>query len=166
MGKHWSERLSCRCGITFRNYSQEARHRHNFPLLCRKPIEDGDFRRGDKVKVKSRLFPVWLEGNVRKVLNKDGGKQVVVDARAPDGGAKMVCVTLHENISLVDRPKPRNEPPPSPPWHDWTGGKQPVHAMAVEVERRDKVRFTSMSGRLDWAHNKTGTDIVRWRLVG
>jgi len=29
-------RLSCRCGATFRSYGAEARHRHNFPMLCRK----------------------------------------------------------------------------------------------------------------------------------
>lgn len=28
--------LSCQCGATFRSYQAEARHRHNFPLLCRK----------------------------------------------------------------------------------------------------------------------------------
>lgn len=27
----------CRCGATFRSYAAEARHRHNFPALCRKP---------------------------------------------------------------------------------------------------------------------------------
>ena len=30
-------KYSCSCGATFRTYSAEARHRHNFPLLCRKP---------------------------------------------------------------------------------------------------------------------------------
>lgn len=35
--RHWSERLSCSCGKIFRNYQQEAFHRHNFPALCRKP---------------------------------------------------------------------------------------------------------------------------------
>lgn len=34
---HWSERYSCSCGASFRSYAAEARHRHNFPLLCRKP---------------------------------------------------------------------------------------------------------------------------------
>lgn len=27
--RHWSERLSCSCGKIFRNYQQEAFHRHN-----------------------------------------------------------------------------------------------------------------------------------------
>jgi hypothetical protein len=27
--------LSCSCGATFRSMSGEARHRHNFPALCR-----------------------------------------------------------------------------------------------------------------------------------
>lgn len=34
--RHWSEVYSCRCGMRFRSYAAEARHRHNFPLLCRK----------------------------------------------------------------------------------------------------------------------------------
>lgn len=36
MGKHWSEVLSCSCGATFRTPIEEAKHRHNFPILCRK----------------------------------------------------------------------------------------------------------------------------------
>jgi hypothetical protein len=36
MAKHWSERLSCQCGKTFRSISAEAVHRHNFPALCRR----------------------------------------------------------------------------------------------------------------------------------
>lgn len=27
----------CQCGMTFRTAIAEARHRHNFPLLCRQP---------------------------------------------------------------------------------------------------------------------------------
>jgi len=37
MGKHWSERLGCQCGASFRAMAAEAYHRHNFPLLCRPP---------------------------------------------------------------------------------------------------------------------------------
>jgi hypothetical protein len=37
MKRHWSEQLACRCGAVFRSYAAEARHRHNFPLLCRAP---------------------------------------------------------------------------------------------------------------------------------
>ena len=29
--------LGCQCGATFRSPLAEARHRHNFPLLCRQP---------------------------------------------------------------------------------------------------------------------------------
>lgn len=29
--------LGCSCGHVSSNMSEEARHRHNFPLLCRKP---------------------------------------------------------------------------------------------------------------------------------
>lgn len=36
MRKHWSETFSCSCGKTFRSYSAEAYHRHNFPLFCKK----------------------------------------------------------------------------------------------------------------------------------
>lgn len=34
---------SCRCGKTFRSYGAEARHRHNFPMLCKaaKPKKRG-----------------------------------------------------------------------------------------------------------------------------
>jgi len=35
MRKHWSEVLSCRCGKTFQSAVDEARHRHNFPMLCK-----------------------------------------------------------------------------------------------------------------------------------
>ena len=35
MARHWSERLQCSCGKSFRSYSAEAVHRHNFPLLCK-----------------------------------------------------------------------------------------------------------------------------------
>jgi hypothetical protein len=37
MAKHWSEELGCRCGARFRSYEAEARHRHNFPALCKRP---------------------------------------------------------------------------------------------------------------------------------
>lgn len=38
MTKHWSEALFCpHCGKTFRSALAEAKHRHNFPLLCKKP---------------------------------------------------------------------------------------------------------------------------------
>lgn len=38
MARHWSERaqLTCSCGHVSRSVMAEARHRHNFPLLCRK----------------------------------------------------------------------------------------------------------------------------------
>ena len=36
MPKHWSEVMACRCGMRFRTSIEEARHRHNFPILCRK----------------------------------------------------------------------------------------------------------------------------------
>lgn len=35
MTKHWTERLQCSCGKTFRNMAQEACHRHNFPTMCK-----------------------------------------------------------------------------------------------------------------------------------
>lgn len=37
MTRHWSERLVCQCGMSFRSNGAEAQHRHNFPLMCRKP---------------------------------------------------------------------------------------------------------------------------------
>lgn len=39
MARHWSERaqLTCSCGHVSRSMAEEARHRHNFPMLCRKP---------------------------------------------------------------------------------------------------------------------------------
>lgn len=37
MKKHWSERLVCLCGMSFRSASRESVHRHNFPALYRKP---------------------------------------------------------------------------------------------------------------------------------
>lgn len=34
---HWSDRRTCLCGASFVGPTlAEARHRHNFPLLCRK----------------------------------------------------------------------------------------------------------------------------------
>lgn len=35
MKKHWSEIYQCSCGMKFRSYLAEAKHRHNFPILCR-----------------------------------------------------------------------------------------------------------------------------------
>ena len=35
MPKHWSEKLVCSCGMSFRSYAAEAKHRHNYPALCR-----------------------------------------------------------------------------------------------------------------------------------
>ena len=42
MKRHWSEYTSCTCGATFRvGTTAEARHRHNFPLLCKsKPFSE------------------------------------------------------------------------------------------------------------------------------
>lgn len=37
MAKHWYEVLACSCGKRFRSAIAEARHRHNFPALCRLP---------------------------------------------------------------------------------------------------------------------------------
>jgi hypothetical protein len=35
VARHWSEQLSCfACGKAFRSAVAEARHRHNFPVLC------------------------------------------------------------------------------------------------------------------------------------
>ena len=33
--KHWSERLTCRCGASFSSATAEAMHRHSYPALCR-----------------------------------------------------------------------------------------------------------------------------------
>lgn len=35
MIKHWSGVWVCSCGMRFSSYAAEARHRHNFPILCR-----------------------------------------------------------------------------------------------------------------------------------
>lgn len=54
--------LSCRCGKRFRSYQAEARHRHNFPVLCKAP----------KLRIPSRIFgggPVK-----RKVRTKYGSR--------------------------------------------------------------------------------------------
>lgn len=35
MGRHWSDTYSCHaCGKIFWSAIAEARHRHNFPVLC------------------------------------------------------------------------------------------------------------------------------------
>lgn len=37
MGRHWSGKMSCHaCGTTFRSAISEARHRHNFPVMCKR----------------------------------------------------------------------------------------------------------------------------------
>lgn len=58
MARHWSEVLSCSgCGMRFRSLSEEARHRHNFPVLCRAPQTTYRFREtttGRRVSVYSR----------------------------------------------------------------------------------------------------------------
>lgn len=35
MSKHWSEKLTCSCGKSFRSMAAEAFHRHNFPAFCK-----------------------------------------------------------------------------------------------------------------------------------
>lgn len=44
--------LGCSCGHVSRSMSEEARHRHNFPALCRKPKrspkDDRDTRHDQK----------------------------------------------------------------------------------------------------------------------
>lgn len=35
--RHWADKLSCQCGATFRSALAEAKHRHNFPALCKRP---------------------------------------------------------------------------------------------------------------------------------
>lgn len=57
MARHWSEDLGCRCGMRFRSMVAEARHRHNFPALCRAPTTTYRFREassGRRVSVQSR----------------------------------------------------------------------------------------------------------------
>ena len=36
MKRHWTESYGCVCGMKFRSYAAEGKHRHNFPRLCRK----------------------------------------------------------------------------------------------------------------------------------
>jgi len=35
--RHWTEVLQCSCGMRFRDMAAEAKHRHNFPMFCRRP---------------------------------------------------------------------------------------------------------------------------------
>lgn len=37
MARHWSEKMTCICGWSTHSITAEAKHRHNFPALCRKP---------------------------------------------------------------------------------------------------------------------------------
>lgn len=40
MSRHWTDRMACPvCGWTTTNPVAEAKHRHNFPILCRLPEE-------------------------------------------------------------------------------------------------------------------------------
>lgn len=39
MVRHWSDKMTCICGWHTYSAQSEARHRHNFPKLCRKPKE-------------------------------------------------------------------------------------------------------------------------------
>lgn len=57
MTRHWSERLTCQCGASFRSYGEEAVHRHNFPALCRAPLRAYKFSSGEprrRVTVRTR----------------------------------------------------------------------------------------------------------------
>ena len=49
MSRHWSdEGMHCLlCGKTFRSAMAEARHRHNAPMLCRKPRAAKPSRKAD-----------------------------------------------------------------------------------------------------------------------
>lgn len=44
--------LGCSCGHIARSYAAEARHRHNFPLLCRRPRRDPQ----------TMLMNEWIDG--------------------------------------------------------------------------------------------------------
>lgn len=47
--RDWTDRMQCSCGMTFRSMSAEAKHRHNFPLLCK-----------GKEKERARVVGDWL----------------------------------------------------------------------------------------------------------
>lgn len=49
MARDWRDKMTCICGWSTFNPIAEARHRHNFPLLCRKP--------------KPKLPPIELRSN-------------------------------------------------------------------------------------------------------
>jgi hypothetical protein len=51
MKRHWSETYGCACGARFTSYAAGARHRHNYPLLCRQP----------KVIKTPTLTRVWID---------------------------------------------------------------------------------------------------------
>lgn len=61
--------LHCRCGETFRTYAQEARHRHNFPSLCRKGDDpNAATSAGDKTNIGNFLCSQIVHDR------KDGGE--------------------------------------------------------------------------------------------
>jgi hypothetical protein len=52
---HWSDYTSCSCGATFRvGSTRESVHRHNFPLLCKKPkAKKGEKRVSEPSRLKT-----------------------------------------------------------------------------------------------------------------
>ena len=60
MKTHWSDRMVCSCGMSFRSISAEAVHRHNFPVLCRKP--KGPRKRPAKKATLAALLALWAAG--------------------------------------------------------------------------------------------------------
>ena len=54
MARHWSEKMTCTCGFSTYDVMKEARHRHNFPHLCRIKVKKTSIKRKKSVDTSSR----------------------------------------------------------------------------------------------------------------
>jgi hypothetical protein len=75
---HWSEWHTCTCGFKSLDYCKAARHRHNFPALCRKPPTKYKFRvvgTNRTVTVSTRASLTGADALARGVLDRRAEKQ-------------------------------------------------------------------------------------------
>lgn len=93
MKRHWSETWSCRCGATFRSSAAEAKHRHNFPLLCRRKKRYYSTI-ADQAKAKELAIAAGFKNVDEKVMTPSG-----------EGMCPRWMLYLDEAKRLIDKEK-------------------------------------------------------------
>jgi len=94
MKRHWSDKLQCQCGMTFRTAIAEARHRHNFPILCRRPkISEAGRRLLETIPDDWASVPTFGDTRPRRPIIRAGYVETrEIDATPPDWPTMIKCV--------------------------------------------------------------------------